>query len=110
MTHLQTAATVAIMAAATILTRFIPFILFPEGRKAPWLVSYLGRSLPYAAIGMLVVYCLKDIRPAAYPHGIPEALSILCIAALHSWKGNVLLSIAGGTAIYMALVNLVFVR
>jgi len=108
MTGGQTAITVAIMAAATMLTRFLPFIMFPEGKKVPSIVSYLGRSLPYAAIGMLVVYCLKDVRPAAYPHGIPEAAAILIIAGLHRWKGNVLLSIGGGTAAYMLLVNLAF--
>ncbi len=108
MTASQTAITVAIMAGATMLTRFLPFIMFPEGKKAPWFISYLGRNLPYAAIGMLVVYCLKDVRLTAYPHGLPEAISILAIAGLHRWKGNVLLSIAGGTATYMLLVNLVF--
>ncbi len=108
MTAGQTAVTVAIMAGATMLTRFLPFILFPEGKKAPWFVSYLGRSLPYAAIGMLVVYCLKDVSFTEYPYGIPEAASILVIAALNRWKGNVLLSIGGGTAAYMLLVNLAF--
>lgn len=108
MTGGQTAITVAIMAAATMLTRFLPFIMFPEGKKAPSIVSYLGRSLPFAAIGMLVVYCLKDVRPASYPYGIPEAAAILIIAGLHRFKGNVLLSIGGGTAAYMLLVNLAF--
>lgn len=110
MTQAQTAITIAIMAGATMLTRFLPFILFPEGKKAPWFVTHLGRSLPYAAIGMLVVYCLKDVSLAGYPYGIPEGASILIIAGLHRWKGNVLLSIGGGTAAYMLLVNLVFLR
>ena len=108
MTTGQTVITVAIMAGATMLTRFLPFILFPEGKRAPLIVSYLGRNLPYAAIGMLVVYCLKDVRLAAYPHGIPEAAAIIVIAGLNRWKGNVLLSIGGGTAAYMLLVNLAF--
>lgn len=108
MTTSQTVITVAIMAGATMMTRFLPFILFPEGKKAPPLVSYLGRSLPYAAIGMLVVYCLKDVRLAVYPHGFPEAAAILIITGLNRWKGNVLLSIGGGTAAYMLLVNLAF--
>ncbi len=108
MTTGQIAITVAIMAGATMMTRFLPFILFPEGKKAPMIVSYLGRSLPYAAIGMLVVYCLKDVRLTVYPHGIPEAAAILVIAGLNRWKGNVLLSIGGGTVAYMLLVNLAF--
>lgn len=107
MSDTQTAIIVGIMAAATMLTRFLPFILFPEGKKAPGIVAYLGRVLPYAVIGMLVVYCLKGVRILSNPHGVPEGFAILVIAALHRWKGNMLISIAGGTAFYMLLVNYV---
>ena len=71
-------------------------------------MTYLGRVLPAATMGLLVVYCLKGVSWTAAPHGIPELLSVAVVAVLHRWKGNVLLSIAGGTALYMVLVQMVF--
>ena len=100
---------IAVMAAVTAFVRFSPFILFPEGRKRPRVITYLGTVLPYAVIGMLVVYCLKGVSWVSAPHGIPELLSVAVVAALHHWTGNVLLSIAGGTVLYMVLVQMVFV-
>ena len=73
------------------------------------IVTYLGRVLPAATMGLLVVYCLKGVSWASAPHGIPELLSVAVVAALHHWKGNVLLSIAGGTVLYMVLVQMVFI-
>lgn len=101
---------VAALAAATMITRFFPFILFPPGKKIPGYVEYLGKTLPYATIGLLVVYCLKDINLAGGFHGLPEFLAVTAIVALHWWKGNSLLSIGAGTVLYMALVQLVFSR
>lgn len=75
----------------------------------PAVVTYLGQVLPCATMGLLVVYCLKGVSWISAPHGAPELIAIAAVAALHRWKGNVLLSIAGGTALYMALVQLVFV-
>ena len=72
------------------------------------MVTYLGRVLPAAVMGLLMVYCLKNVTWTAAPHGIPELLAIFAVVLLHRWRGNVLLSIAGGTALYMALVQLVF--
>ena len=92
----------------TMATRFIPFLIFGEKRKTPAIIEYLGTVLPCAIMGMLVVYCLKDISFLASPFGIPEILSCIVVAALHVWKRNSLLSIGGGTVCYMLLVQLVF--
>ena len=96
-----------VMAAGTILTRFLPFILFPDGKKMPRYVEYLGHVLPYATMGLLVVYCLKGISLFSAP--FPEFLACALVAALHAWKRNSLLSIGAGTVFYMILVQMVFV-
>ena len=99
---------VAVVALVTMLLRFLPFVIF-SGRKAtPPFVAYLGKVLPYAIMAMLVVYCLRHIQFAAAPHGLPEVIACAAVAALHLWKRNTLLSIVGGTACYMLLVQLVF--
>ena len=108
MTAWQSVVTIGSVVLGTVLTRFLPFWLFPEGKRPPKFVLYLGRVLPGAAIGMLVVYCLKDAVFTAL-HGLPEAIAIAFIAALHKWKHNTLLSIGGGTVLYMVLVQRVFV-
>ena len=108
LTPLQTLAIIAAVAAGTQLTRWLPFCLFPENRQPPAVVLYLGRVLPPAMMGLLVVYCLKDVAWTAAPHGLPELLAIAAVALVHVWKGNVLLSIAGGTVLYMVLVQVVF--
>ena len=100
---------VAALAAATMLTRFLPFILFPQGKKIPDYVEYLGKTLPYATIGLLVVYCLKDVDVWSGSHGLPEIIAVAVIVVLHWWRGNSLLSIGAGTVLYMALVQAVFV-
>ncbi len=100
---------VAALAAATMLTRFLPFILFPQGKKTPPFMEYLGRTLPYATMGLLVVYCLKDVDVWSGSHGLPEIIAVAVIVVLHWWKGNSLLSIGAGTVLYMALVQAVFV-
>lgn len=98
------------LAAGTQLTRWLPFWLFPENRRPPAVVLYLGRRvLPPAVMGLLVVYCLRNIQFSVPPHGAAEILSVAAVALLHRWRGNVLLSIAGGTALYMVLVQAVFV-
>lgn len=97
---------VAVIAGITVLIRFLPFVVFR--RKTPHAVLYLGEVLPYAIMGMLVVYCLKNISFTGGTHGIPEVLSVLLVVALHKWKHNTLLSILLGTICYMALLQLVF--
>ena len=88
--------------------RFLPFLIFGENRKTPPLVTYLGQVLPYAIMGMLVVYCLKDVTLTAAPFGIPEAIGCAVVALLHVWKRNTLLSIGADTVCYMLLVQFVF--
>ncbi|MCH9275505.1 branched-chain amino acid transporter permease [Bifidobacterium amazonense] len=109
MTFWQSVVTIAVVALGTILTRFVPFLLFPESKEPPRFIRYLGNVLPYAMTGLLVVYSLKDVSLVSGSHGIPEAIAMLAIIGLHLWKKNMLLSIAGGTILYMALVQLVFV-
>ena len=100
---------VAVMAVFTALTRFLPFLAFPEGRKRPKVITYLGTVLPYALIGMLVVYCFKSVSVFAYPYCIPKLLAVVLVAALHIWKRNTLISVFGGVIFYMVLVQCVFV-
>lgn len=104
----QTLIMILAVALGTQLTRWLPFLLLPEGKAVPKTVTYLGKLLPTAAMGLLVVYCLRGVSFTAPPHGIPEAAAMLAVILLHRWKSNVLLSIAGGTALYMVLVQVVF--
>lgn len=93
----------------TMVTRFLPFLIFPEGKEPPEFIQYLGKVLHYAVIGLLVIYCLKDV-PGSGTYGIPEFLAIVFIVLLHRWKKNILLSIGGGTVFYMLLVQFVFCK
>ena len=108
LTPLQTAAIILAVAAGTQITRWLPFWLFPEKKDPPPVVLYLGRVLPAAMMGLLVVYCLRNVDIAAAPHGLPELIALAAVTALHLWKRNVLLSIGVGTALYMVLVQMVF--
>ncbi len=108
MPNLYSALLIAVVALVTIGLRFLPFLIFGENRKTPPVIAYLGQVLPYAIMGMLVVYCLKDVRLTAAPFGIPELLGCAVVALLHFWKRNTLLSIGAGTICYMLLVQLVF--
>ncbi|MBR5022734.1 MAG: branched-chain amino acid transporter permease [Oscillospiraceae bacterium] len=101
-------ALIVVVALVTMSTRFLPFLIFGEKRKTPELILYLGKVLPCAIMGMLVVYCLKEVTPLAYPYGIPELLGIVFVALLHLWKRNSLLSIGAGTVFYMILVQVIF--
>jgi len=107
-TTIQALIIIAVLALGTAITRFLPFIFFPNAASAPKYVIYLGKMLPTAAISILVVYCLRHVTLAAAPHGVPEAIAIVAVAALHIWRKNTLLSIAAGTVIYMLLVQFVF--
>lgn len=103
---MNSAALIAVMAVMTMLIRFLPFIVFRQ--QTPKYISYLGRVLPSAIIGMLVVYCLKDITPTVKPFGIPELIAAACVAGVQAWKRNSLISILTGTVIYMVLIQIVF--
>jgi len=108
MPDLHSALMIAVMALVTAGLRFLPFLIFGENRKTPPLVSYLGQILPFAIMGMLVVYCLKDVAFTASPFGIPEIVGCAVVTLLHIWKRNTLLSIGAGTLCYMLLVQFVF--
>ena len=108
MTNLQILITIFVLAAGTLLTRALPFLIFPAGKKTPVFVRRLQVLLPSAAIGLLLVYCLKDVDILHGSHGLPEAIAIAVTAGLHLWRKNSLLSIAAGTICYMVLVQWVF--
>ena len=101
----QTLVMILAVAAGCALTRFLPFWLFPETKKAPPLVTFLGSALPPAMMGLLVVYCLKAVSLAAPSYALPEALALGAIVLLHTWKRNALLSIGGGTLVYIVLLR-----
>ena len=107
----QTLHSVLIVVVAAVVTaalRFIPFLVFGRGKPTPPIIVYLGKVLPCAVMGMLVVYCMKDVAFLRYPYGIPELIGCAVVAGLHVWKRNSLLSIGAGTVLYMLLVQLVF--
>ncbi len=108
MNNLHSAVLIAVVALVTIALRFLPFWIFGENRKTPPLVAYLGQVLPFAIMGMLVVYCLKDVDLTTAPFGIPELIGCAVVAGLHFWKRSTLLSIGAGTLCYMLLVQFVF--
>lgn len=110
MTLIETILTVGTVSLGTMITRFLPFMLFPADKPTPKYIQYLGRVLPYATTSMIVVYCLKDNSILLYPYKIPELISIIFIIILHKWKKNMLISIAGGTILYMLLVQILFVN
>ena len=99
---------ILLCAAATFFTRALPFAVFRKGDKVPPIVNYLGKVLPPAVIGMLVVYCLRAVNVTAAPFGFPELIACVTVVVLHVWKRNNLLSIGVGTVLYMFLVQVVF--
>ena len=108
MTLPQQIITIAMIVLGTMLTRFLPFLLFPSGKPTPKYIQNLGTVLPSAVFGLLVIYCLKDVSLFTGSHGLPELIAIALVIALHLWKRQMLLSIAGGTICYMLLVQFVF--
>lgn len=97
-----------LISLGTIITRALPFLIFPENKKLPKFVKYLSDVLPYTIIGMLVVYCLKDVSFIKSPFGLPEIISIGAIILIHLWKKNTILSIGTGLGLYIILINWVF--
>lgn len=108
MTLTQQIITIGMIVLGTMLTRFLPFLVFPADKPTPKYIQYLGKVLPSAVFGLLIVYCLKNVSIFSGSHGIPELISIVLVVVLHLWKRQMLLSIAGGTICYMLLVQLVF--
>lgn len=99
---------IAVVSTVTILLRFIPFAVFGRNKKTPEYITYISSVLPYAIMGMLVIYCVKDVSISAAPHGIPELIAGVIVVGLHLWKENTLLSIVAGTVVYMLLIQCVF--
>ena len=108
MTLTQQIITIGLCILGTMTTRFLPFIIFSENRKTPEFIQYIGKYLPSAVFGMLIIYCLKGVSVFTGSHGIPEAIAIGVTVALHKWKHQTLVSIAGGTLCYVLLVQMVF--
>ncbi|MBY0757714.1 branched-chain amino acid transporter permease [Sellimonas caecigallum] len=108
MTFTQQVITILMVVVGTMATRFLPFLLFPAGKSTPKYIQYLGKVLPAAVFGLLVIYCLKDVSIFSGSHGLPELIAIVVVIALHCWKRQMMLSIAGGAVCYMLLVQLLF--
>ena len=108
MPNVRVLSMIAVISAVTILVRFLPFLVFGKSKKTPPFLVYLGRVLPYAIMGMLVVYCLRGVSVTVAPHGLPELVACAVVVLLHVWRRNTLVSILGGTVTYMLLVQLVF--
>ena len=109
LTPLQTILMILAIALGTAVTRFLPFLLFPQDKEPPKIIDDLTTLLPPAVMGLLLVYCLKGISLTAAPYGLPELIGIAVTALVHLWRRRTLLSIAVGTVVYMVLVQLVFV-
>lgn len=107
MTQIQQLITIGMVILGTVLTRFLPFLLFSAKKPTPRYIQYLGKVLPSAVFGLLVIYCLKNVNIFTGSHAIPEILSIALVVTLHRWKRKMLLSIAGGTLCYMLLVQFI---
>ena len=108
MTLPQQVITILLCALGTMLTRFLPFLVFSPKRPTPKYIQYLGKALPGAIFAMLVVYCLRNVDVLQFSYGLPELIAIAVTVGLHLWKRQMLISIAGGTVCYMLLVQLIF--
>ncbi|GAB6160152.1 branched-chain amino acid transporter permease [Howardella ureilytica] len=108
MTLEQQIITIGMVVLGTVITRFLPFIIFPSGKTTPKYIQYLGKVIPGSIFGLLVVYALRNTNVLSGSHGIPEAIAIGIIIVLHLWKRNMLISIAGGTISYMLLIQFIF--
>ncbi|MFC2638899.1 MAG: branched-chain amino acid transporter permease [Mitsuokella sp.] len=108
MTREEQILTVAAVIFATMLTRFLPFLFFPRDRKTPPYIRYLGRMLPASVFSLLVVYCLRHVDIASGSHGLPEWIAVAATILLHRVRRQMLLSIGGGTLLYMLLVQTLF--
>ena len=108
MTLPQQAITILLCALGTMLTRFLPFLVFSPKRPTPKYIQYLGKALPGAIFAMLVVYCLRNVNVLQFSYGLPELIAIAVTIGLHLWKRQMFVSIAGGTVCYMLLVQFIF--
>lgn len=99
---------IVVVSVVTMLLRFLPLWIFGNGQQTPEVIQYLGKVLPYAIMGMLVVFCLKGVSLVNAPYGVPELIACATVVGLHIWKRNTALSIVGGTVLYMVLVQMAF--
>ena len=102
------AAVILIMGLVTLATRLLPVLIFGRGEKVPDYILYLGKVVPFTAMGLLIVYCLKDVPVTESPHGLPELIALAVVSGSYLWKRNTILSVVIGTAVYMILVQTVF--
>ena len=109
MSKMQIFITFAIMVAVTVLSRFLPFVFFKSDKPTPKIIEYFGKTLPYASVALLVVYCLKDVTFSQASGFLPIFIATAVTAVIHALKGKTLLSIAAGTAVYMILIQFVFI-
>ena len=109
MTTTHALLTIVVMALITFGTRVAAFLLFDRGAEPPKIILYLGKMLPPAVIAMLIIYCLKDVDFTSLSHIVPQLLAVATVVVLHLYKRNNLISILGGTVLYMFLVQVVFV-
>ena len=108
MNNMHSVLLVAVISIVTMVLRFLPLWVFGKGQQTPKLIQYLGKVLPYAILGMLVVFCLKGVSFTSTPFGLPELIACVIVVLLHVWKRNTVVSIFGGTVVYMVLVQKVF--
>ena len=108
LTTMESFLTIGVIALTTLLTRALTFIVFSKEKRTPPIIEYLGKVLPFAIVGMLVVYSLRHVSVMSYPFGIPEAIAGIFVVLIHKWKHNLILSIGGGTVLYMVLIQMIF--
>ena len=99
---------ILIMGLVTLATRLLPVLIFGRGEKVPDYILYLGKVVPFTAMGLLIVYCLKDVSVMESPHGLPELIALAIVSGSYFWKRNTILSVVIGTVVYMILVQTVF--
>lgn len=108
MSNMHSILLIVVISVVTMLLRFLPLWIFGNGQQTPPMIQYLGKVLPYAIMGMLVVFCLKGVTLVSVPYGLPELIACGVVVGLHIWKRNTAISIVGGTVVYMLLVQMVF--
>ncbi len=97
---------ILVIAGITVLLRFIPFLAFGGKTKTPEFIEYLGKVLPYAIMGMLVVYCLKSVKFDVSVNWLPSCVGVVITTILQVWKKNAICSILTGTIVYMVLIRM----
>ena len=106
--HMHAMIVIAVIGLAVLATRIVPVLIFGRGEQVPEFILYLGRVVPYTAMGLLIVYCLRDMPVLDAPHGLPEIISLTVVTVTYLWKRNTILSVVAGTALYMFLVQSIF--